>query len=108
MANIERKTVERQVERVVIETVEETAYQLELSEYEMKVLGLILMRVGGSPNGPRGQAQNVLDEIRKVIDFKGTHRLNGFFEGRSNTIYFEELDEQEFDDMWKSKENWPY
>ncbi len=108
MANVERKTVERQVERVVVETVEETVYQLELTEYEMKVLGLILMRIGGSPVGPRGQAQNVLDEIRKVIDFKGTHRINTFFDGKSNTIYFNELDEKEFDAMWKTKENWPY
>ncbi len=110
MANVERKTVERQVERVVVDIVEDTVYQLELSEYEMKVLGFILMRIGGSPTGPRGQAQNVLDAIREAMDFKAVHRIKGLLDRDTNgsTIYFEDLTEEEFEQIWNTKDNYPY
>lgn len=48
-----------------------TTYHLSLTEEEARVLFVILMNVGGDPNGPRGVSADILSALRVSLDVRG-------------------------------------
>lgn len=68
MVNVTRNTRDRKVERVVVDIVKEPVIQIELSEYEAKVLNTILWRVGGNPeDSPRVVASDLERKLNELV-----------------------------------------
>lgn len=49
-----------------VEIVGRPTYTVELTEYEAQVLDQIMRSVGGEPDGPRGVADQLADQLRTV------------------------------------------
>jgi hypothetical protein len=59
------------------QTIEEKSIALTLTEEEATTLSYILSRVGGSPDGVRGNADKVLWALKDVgVDYVPSHRHN--------------------------------
>jgi len=60
------KTEKIVVPEKFIPAVKETSITLVISEAEARVLSAILARISGSPTGYRGQADNVLQGLKRI------------------------------------------
>lgn len=78
MATVTTSTNQIKVTKMVTVMEEVTTISLNLSDYEAKTLVLALSNIGGEPEGPRGQLNNILNVLREVVG--SPHCFNRIFD----------------------------
>lgn len=97
---VKSHTVKRTV--VVEDVVTEDTVTLELTTYEALVLRAILNRIGGSPEGPRGQADKITEALDDAEVRAPGFRTDALFTSNRSSIIFDNLTQEEFNRIYRA------